>query len=75
MDKQARIIITCMTLYNFITDSHLNDDLFDMCDEDEDFDPSDQNATSSHLELYGQEDGDMNALRDSIADDLITIYQ
>jgi hypothetical protein len=51
----------------------LNDDLFDTCDED--FVPSDEDATSCHSQLYGQEDGDMNALRDSISDALMAMYQ
>jgi hypothetical protein len=37
MEKYAKIILACMTLHNFIRDSNENDDLFDMCDEDEDF--------------------------------------
>jgi hypothetical protein len=37
MKKYAKIILACMTLHNFIRDSNENDDLFDMCDEDEDF--------------------------------------
>jgi hypothetical protein len=46
-----------------------------MCDEDDDFVPSHEDATSSHSQLYGQEESDMNALRDSIADALMTMYQ
>jgi hypothetical protein len=64
-----------MALHNFIRDSHENDDLFDMCDEDDDFVPSHEDATSSHSQLYGQEESDMNALRDIIADALMTMYQ
>jgi hypothetical protein len=64
-----------MALHNFIRDSHENDDLFDMRDEDEDFVPSHEDATSSHSQLYGQEESDMNALRDIIADALMTMYQ
>jgi hypothetical protein len=37
MKRQAKIILACMVLHNFIRDNHKNDDLFDMCDEDEDF--------------------------------------
>jgi hypothetical protein len=75
IEKQAKIILACMTLHNFIRDSNKNDDLFDMCDKDEDFVPCHEDTTSSHSQLYGQEKGDMNALRDSIAFALMTIYQ
>jgi hypothetical protein len=74
MKKQVKIIIVCI-LYNFIIDNHKNNDLFDMCDEDEDFVPNDKNVSSSHSQLYGQEKSDMNDLRDNIADDLMTVYQ
>jgi hypothetical protein len=68
IEKQAKIILICMTLHNFIRDSHENNDLFDMCDEDED-------VTSSRSQLYGQEKSDINIVRDSIADGLMTTYQ
>jgi hypothetical protein len=64
-----------MVLPNFIRDSHENDDLFDMCDEDEDFVPIYEDATSSHSQLYERVESDMNALRDSIADALMIMYQ
>jgi hypothetical protein len=64
MEKQSMIIIAFMTLHNFIRDNHKNDNLFDMCDEDEDFVPSHKDATSSHSQLYGQEESDMNMLRE-----------
>jgi hypothetical protein len=75
MEKQAKIILACMVLHKFIRDNHENDVLFDMCDEDEDYVPSHEDATSSHSQLYGQEKSDMNAVRDSIADGLMTMYQ
>jgi hypothetical protein len=75
MKKQAKIILACMALHNFIRDNHLNDDLFDMCGKDENFVRSHEDATSSHSQLYGQEESDMNALRDSIADALMAMYQ
>jgi hypothetical protein len=53
MEKQVKIILACMALHNFIRDNHKNDDLFDMCDEDEDFIPSHEDTTSSHSQLYG----------------------
>jgi hypothetical protein len=75
MEKQAKVILACMTLHNFIRDSNKNDDIFDTCDEDEDFVPSHEEATSSHSQLYGQEDSDMNVVHDSITDGLMTMYQ
>jgi hypothetical protein len=75
MKKQANIILACMVLHNFIRDSHENDDLFDMCDEDEELVPSHEDATSSHSQLYGQEESGMNVVHDSIANDLMTMYQ
>jgi hypothetical protein len=74
MEKQAKIIITCMTLHNFIRNSHETDDLFDMCGQDEDFVPCDEDATSYHSQLYGQKESDMNALRDSITNALMAMY-
>jgi hypothetical protein len=35
--KQTQIIIACIALHNFIRESALEDELFDMCDKDEDF--------------------------------------
>jgi hypothetical protein len=75
MEKQVKIILACMMLHNFIRDSHENDDLFDMCDEDENFVLSNEDTTSSQSQLYGQEESDMNALRDSIANALMEMYQ
>jgi hypothetical protein len=74
IEKQAKIIIAFMTLHNFIRDNHEIDDLFDMCDEDEDFVPSHEGETSSHSQLYEQEESDMNILRDSIVDGLMTMH-
>jgi hypothetical protein len=74
MEKKTNIILVCMALHNFIRDSNENDDLFDMCDEDKEFVPNHEDATSSHSQLYGQEESDINAIRDSIANDLMTMY-
>ena len=62
-----------MALHNFIRDSALDDDLFAKCDENEDFVPDVDEATSSQSHAYGEEESDMNALRDSIADDLMAM--
>jgi hypothetical protein len=75
MEKQANIILACMALHNLIRDNNENDDLFDMCDEDEEFVPSHEDATSSHSQLYGQEESDINVVHDSIANGLMTMYQ
>jgi hypothetical protein len=48
MEKQAKIILACMALHNFIRDSNENDDIFNICDEDEKFVFSHEDATSSH---------------------------
>jgi hypothetical protein len=39
MLKQSKIIHACMTLHNFIRDSKMADELFDRCDQDEDYMP------------------------------------
>jgi hypothetical protein len=75
MEKQAKIILACMALHNFIRETNENDNLFDMCDEDEEFVPSHEDATSSHSQLYGQEESDMNVVRDGITNGLMTMYQ
>jgi hypothetical protein len=46
--KASKDILACMALHNFIRDNHENDNLFDMSDEDENFVPSHEYATSSH---------------------------
>jgi hypothetical protein len=48
MEKQTKIILACMALHNFIRDSNENDDIFNICDEDEKFVFSHEDATSSH---------------------------
>jgi hypothetical protein len=66
--KQTQIIIACITLHNFIRESALEDELFDMCDKDEDFISSVDEQLSPQRFTPGMEEGDMNAFRDSIAD-------
>ena len=39
VEKQKKIIIACMALHNFIRDSSLSDELFQVCDEDEEYMP------------------------------------
>jgi hypothetical protein len=71
--KQTQIIIACMTLHNFIRESALEDELFDKCDEDEDFVPGDDEPLSSQPFTPGMEEGDMNTFRDSIANALMSM--
>ncbi|CAN6325257.1 unnamed protein product [Urochloa humidicola] len=74
MRKQNKIIHSCMALHNFIRESKLRDQDFDMCDQDEEYIPmlmassSRQSGANIHL---GDEDVDMNAFRDSIANALL----
>ncbi|EEE58803.1 hypothetical protein OsJ_10354 [Oryza sativa Japonica Group] len=68
MLKQTKIIHACMALHNFIRDSKLSDEEFDLCDNDENYMPMPSSqGNASHM---GDEDGDANAFRDSIADAL-----
>jgi hypothetical protein len=73
--KLTQIIIAYMTLHNFIRESALEDELFDRCDEDEDFIPSVDEELSPQPFTPGMEEGDMNAFRDSIADALVTMRE
>jgi len=81
VEKQKKIIIACMALHNFIRDSALSDELFQMCDEDEEYMPE---VDSSSLEEEEEEeeeevhnsdpssdDVDMCAFRDFIANSLM----
>ena len=75
--KQARIIVACMALHNFIRESKLADRDFDLCDADENYAPLDDEYDSEdELEPNTQEeeplieDADMDAFRDQIADAL-----
>jgi hypothetical protein len=71
--KQTQIIIAYMTLHNFIRESALEDELFDKCDEDEDYAPSVEEPLSSQSLMSGMEEDDINAFRNSIADALMTM--
>jgi hypothetical protein len=53
----------------------LKDELFDKCDEDDDFGPGDNEPLSSQLFTPGMEEGDMNAFRDSIANALMSMEE
>jgi hypothetical protein len=59
-----------MTLHNFIHDSDLSDQLFEMCDNDEEF-PLVEASEGGTYNGAAVDDGDMCAFRDFIADSLI----
>jgi hypothetical protein len=73
MEKQTKIIIACIALYNFIRDGALDDELFAQCDANEDFVLNVDEATTSQPHVNGEEESDMNILRDSIADGLMVM--
>jgi hypothetical protein len=73
--KQTQIIIACMTLHNFIRESALKDELFDKCDDDEDFVLSVDEQLLPQPFTFGMEEGGKNAFRDSIADALVTMRE
>jgi hypothetical protein len=47
VDKQSKIIMACMELHNFIRQSGMMDDLFHLCDEDENYDPNDEETVGT----------------------------
>lgn len=77
MRKQTKIIIACMALHNFIRDSAVMDEDFEMCDQDENYIPVEASSSqgSGHDEGLGDETPDMNTFRDSIADALFAMRE
>jgi len=71
VEKQKKIIIACMALHNFIRDSDLSDELFEMCDNDEEYIPPVE-AEGIGYNGTASDDGYICAFRDFIADSLIT---
>ena len=71
VEKQKKIIIACMALYNFIRDSALSDELFQMCDEDEEYMPEIESSEQVHISGPSSDDVDMCAFRDFIANSLM----
>ncbi|XP_062230104.1 protein ALP1-like [Phragmites australis] len=74
MLKQTRIIHACMTLHNFIRDSVMSDEDFDMCDQDENYMPIPSQGSGENSEL-GEEEGDMNIFRDNLANALYAMRE
>lgn len=76
MIKQAKIVLACMALHNFIRESAMSDADFDMCDHDENY-MAIPMASSSHpgggTSGLGDDDNDMNAFRDSLANALFAM--
>jgi hypothetical protein len=46
MPEQSKIIMVCMALHNFIRLSGMMDDLFDLCDQDKNYDPNGEASSS-----------------------------
>ncbi|XP_004969050.2 protein ALP1-like [Setaria italica] len=73
MQKQSKIIVACMAIHNFIRENDMADRAFDMCDRDENFIPMPQvpndegDGTNTQA---GEEDCNMNAFRDELANAL-----
>jgi hypothetical protein len=77
---QAHIIMACMALHNFIRDSALQDDVFNKCDEDENYMLRDEDDTEEQEvaqpevdETLEEENGvTINTVRDNIANALVS---
>jgi hypothetical protein len=76
--KQAKIIIACIVLHNFIRDSHLSDKEFDRCDANEEYMPRAADATTAATaaqqgdEVEGHNEVTMNSIREMITDGLVS---
>ena len=67
-DKQARIIVACMALHNFIRESRIADREFGACDADENYMPMPSSSDSDWPEDEPLvEDTNMNEFRDELA--------
>jgi hypothetical protein len=64
---KRRYSTNCMALHNFIRDSKMADELFDRCDQDEEYMPI---PSCPHASGLGEEEGAMNNFRDQIANAL-----
>jgi hypothetical protein len=72
--KQAKIIMACIALHNFIRDSYLSDKEFDRCDANEDYMPRAAHAAAAQQgdEVEGHNEVTMNSIREMIADGLVS---
>ena len=70
MVKQTKIILACMALHNFIRESAIADADFERCDNDENYMPISSTYSSQE---NGEEEQNMNAFRDSIANALFNM--
>ncbi|XP_025818423.1 uncharacterized protein LOC112894820 isoform X2 [Panicum hallii] len=70
--KQARIIVACMALHNFIRESKLMDEHFDRCDRDEHYVPVEASMSQTRTRDTGRldEDCNINEFRDQMANAL-----
>jgi hypothetical protein len=75
--KQAKFIMACIALHNFISDSQLSDKKFDRCDANEEYMPrAAHDATTAAAqegdEVEGHNEVAMNTIREMIADGLVS---
>jgi len=74
VEKQKKIIIACIALHNFIRDSALSDELFQMCDEDEEY-MTEVDSSSEEEEVHNSgpssDDVDMCAFCDFMVNSLM----
>jgi hypothetical protein len=75
LERQIKIIIACIPVHNFIRDNALDDELFAHCDANEDFVRDVDETTTSQPHVNGEEESDINILRDSITDGLMAMWQ
>ena len=68
---QKHIILTCMTLYNFIRDSKLHDEEFDRCDADEDYLLEETSESQEDESPDGENEDTINTIRTRTADALV----
>ena len=64
-----------MALHNFIRQSGMMNDLFDLCDQDKNYIPNEEGTSTQATRgtaRFGDKDENMNQFRDWIANDLFT---
>lgn len=72
LHKQTEIVVACMALHNFIRDSAIADEDFDLADRNENYVPLEAGTSASRPSRNNTEpeDRNMNVFRDAIADGL-----